>query len=190
MSSPTYYPPAAQPYLPPAPPPAPRRAPFGTIVLLATTCVGLMAGIFWGFALSVMPGLARTDDATFVHSMQQMNAAIENLPFGLVFVGGLVFPAVAVVSELRARRRSGAILSALALLLYVVTLAITAGINIPLNNALAAAGTSHHAIAAARQGFEGTWVAAHAVRTLTCTLSMLCLILVALGVGRSRAGRS
>jgi uncharacterized membrane protein len=38
-------------------------------LMLALLTVGLMAGIFAAFSLSVMRGLARTSDATFVEAM-------------------------------------------------------------------------------------------------------------------------
>ena len=204
-STPQPYPPQSyppQPYPPQSYPPradrpvtlaaspqvrVPRRG-YGIVNIASVGCVGLMAGIFWGFAVSVMPGLARLDDAGFVAAMQHINAAIENTAFGLIFVGGLVFPAIAVVLELRAGRRRGAVLAAAGLGCYVLTLAITMGINIPLNVALAAAPATEAAAAAARTAFEGPWTVAHLVRTVTCTLGMVLLTKVACGhaAGRDR----
>ena len=188
--------PQPSPYPPPPAPLPPLAAPtvgpgyaalpahgsrprIAVVVPLAVLCVGLMAGIFWGFALSVMPGLARVGDVTFVATMQQMNAAIENVVFGAIFLGGVVFPAVAVATEAIARRRAGALLAGLGLVLYVATVGITMAVNIPLNETLATAHEAHgQSAAAARAAFEQPWVAAHLVRTLTCTAAMACLILV------------
>jgi uncharacterized membrane protein len=44
---------------------------------------------------SVMPGLRRTDDRTFVSAMQRINVAILNGWFMLSFFGALVVMAVA-----------------------------------------------------------------------------------------------
>ena len=44
----------------------------------ATITTGLMAGLYYAYACSVMPGLSRTDDRTFVSAMQQINVAIIN----------------------------------------------------------------------------------------------------------------
>ena len=40
--------------------------------------MGLIAGLFYAWACSVMPGLARTTDRTFVEAMHHMNQAIIN----------------------------------------------------------------------------------------------------------------
>jgi uncharacterized membrane protein len=52
----------------------------GATLVAGTVTTGLMAGLFAAFSYAVMPGLARTDDATFVRSMQRINVAILN-PF-------------------------------------------------------------------------------------------------------------
>ena len=44
----------------------------------ATLTTGLMAGLYYAYAYSVMLGLSRTDDRTFVSAMQQINVAILN----------------------------------------------------------------------------------------------------------------
>src|SRR5215210_6268399 len=50
----------------------------GGAVVAATLTTGLMAGLYYAFAISVMLGLSRTDDHTFVSVMQQINVAILN----------------------------------------------------------------------------------------------------------------
>lgn len=176
-------PPAGDPRQQPHSSARPRRIGVGLINIASVGCVGVMAGIFWAFVVSVMPGLAALDDTAFVAAMQHINAAIENPVFGFVFVGGLIFPAIAVVLELRAGRRRGALLAAAGLGCYVVTLAITMVVNIPLNDALAAAS---HGDTVARAAFEDPWNAAHLVRTFTCTAGMLLLIKVACGHAAGR----
>ena len=42
-------------------------------LLLATLTVGMMAGIFAAFALSVMRGLGRSSDQTFVEAMRPLS---------------------------------------------------------------------------------------------------------------------
>ncbi|MEU8517532.1 DUF1772 domain-containing protein, partial [Kitasatospora sp. NPDC048722] len=54
---------------------------------------------------------------------------------------------------------------------------VTMGVNIPLNNQLAAAGdpsaiTDFHGV---REKFEGTWVATNMLRTLLCTAGLAAL---------------
>jgi uncharacterized membrane protein len=142
----------------------------------ATLTTGLMAGIFFAFSISVMPALARTDDAVFVPAMQNINAAIENVLFAVVFGGALIFSAVAAWQH----RRTPVFRTVLAgLLLYVLTLGITMAVNVPLNEKLAADGL--------RASFENTWVWANIARTITCVAGFAALAWASL---ISRTGKS
>ena len=61
-----------------------------TIALLAATITtGLAAGAFALYAHTIMPGLRRTDDRTFVGAFQAMDRAIINPLFMLAFFGAL-----------------------------------------------------------------------------------------------------
>lgn len=146
-------------------------APLLTAGALITTA--LLAGLYYGWAVSVMPGLARTDDATFVESVQEMNAAILNPAFLVALAGA---PALSVAAYVAWRRRRGAdrsrrvgqlLLAALAL--NVAGLLLTVGGNVPLNDRLAAFGDPRAAqsveVAAAREAFEGPWTRRHLLRT-------------------------
>jgi len=114
-----------------------RRTEVLSVVLLAATvCTGLMAGLFAAFSYSVMPGLARADDRTLLISMQRINEAIQNPLFGLLFAGALAFTAIGVVLAARSGDRAPLPWLIAALVLYAATLAITFGGNIPLNNAI------------------------------------------------------
>jgi uncharacterized membrane protein len=64
-----------------------------------------------------------------------------------------------------------------ALLLYVVALALTMVVNVPLNDTLAAAGSPDRLgdLAAVREKFEATWVRANVARAVTCTAAFCCL---------------
>ncbi|MFE2407997.1 DUF1772 domain-containing protein [Kitasatospora sp. NPDC059408] len=161
----------------PAAPAAARGKAAGPVLVAATIAMGLMAGLFFAFDVSVMPGLAKGDDRTYVTAMQNINKAIENGLFGLVFVGAFVATGVAAYLQHRAGRRSAAFWAAAATVLYVVALMVTMGVNIPLNNQLAAAGdpsaiTDFHGV---REKFEGTWVATNMLRTLLCTAGLAAL---------------
>jgi uncharacterized membrane protein len=149
----------------------------GPVLGVAMVAMGLMAGIFYAFTISVMPGLARSDDRTFVTAMQNINLAIENAAFLAVFFGAFVFTLVAAILQQRLGRRAAARWIVASLALYVVALAITMGINVPLNDQLASAGDPSRIVdlAAVRTNFEGPWVAAHLARTVACTLALACL---------------
>lgn len=154
-----------------------RRGAAGPVLVAATVAMGLMAGIFYAFAISVMPALARTDDQTFVSVMQKINEAIQNAAFGATFFGAFLLPGAAAILQYRLGARTAARWILAALALYVVALAITMGVNVPLNDMLAAAGDPSQAtdLAAVRTNFEGVWGATNVARTVACTLALACL---------------
>ena len=58
-----------------------------TLLISATVASGLVAGLLYGFACAVMPGLKEVDDRAFVGAMQSINRRILNGWFLLTFVG-------------------------------------------------------------------------------------------------------
>jgi uncharacterized membrane protein len=142
------------------------------ILLMASlVCTGLMAGVFFAFTTAVMPGLRAADDRTFVSAMQHVNAAIQNGVFLVVFAGALVFPVAAAV--LLARHGRPFVWVAVAAGLYLVVLALTMAVEVPLNDQLARASLAD--AAQARRDFEVVWVPVNNVRTVLTTLALLCL---------------
>lgn len=143
----------------------------GDVVLVAATlATGLVAGLFYAFSIAVMPGLRRVDDHAFVGAMQQINVAILNGWFALGFGGAPVLAVLAALLHLG----DGSILSWVvgAVLLHAVTLGITFGVNVPLNNELANAGD----LAQGRQRFERRWVRWNHLRTMSSTAAFGCLV--------------
>jgi uncharacterized membrane protein len=110
-----------------------------TLVLLAATLsVGVGAGAYAVYAHTVMPGLADTDDRTFIGAFQGMDRAILNPWFlGGSFVGSLVLGGLAALFCL-GRPELPWIAAAVAL--HVVLMVVTIAVNVPLNDALKAAG--------------------------------------------------
>ncbi|WP_026922193.1 anthrone oxygenase family protein [Glycomyces arizonensis] len=145
---------------------------------LATVSVGLIAGVFFGWAVSVMPGLARTDDRTFVAAFQAMDRAIVRPPFVSVFTGALLLTAAAGLLHLGAEHRAALLWTAAAFVLYLLSFVFTVRVNIPLNDALKAAGDPDRIdVAAARERFdEARWGRWHNIRTVLCTVALACLI--------------
>lgn len=148
------------------------------LLLAAALACGLQAGTYYTWSSGVMPGLARVDDRTFVHTMQQVNEAIVNPVFIASFLGAPALALAAVASTEGSGRRwavAGAVFA-------MATIGITAAGNIPLNNNLDAAGPVD-AIAdlgAVREAFESSWVRLNATRALTSTASLGCLVWAAL----------
>jgi uncharacterized membrane protein len=138
-----------------------------------------MAGVFGLYAHTIMPGLGRTDDRTFVGAFQAIDRAIIN-PWFLAggFVGALVFTALAAVLHLSADRRSVLPWIAVALVLYLAVFVITVGVNVPLNDAIKAAGDPDRIadLATVRERFdEARWVRWNNVRTAASTAAFGCL---------------
>lgn len=80
------------------------------LLMVSTVLVGLMAGLFFAFDVSVMPGLARGDERTYVTAMQNFNAVIDgNGLFGTVFVVALLAAVASAVLEYRKGRRGVAV---------------------------------------------------------------------------------
>jgi uncharacterized membrane protein len=144
---------------------------------MATAAMGLIAGFFYAYACSVMIGLGRTDDRTFITSMQWINATVRNAGFAPSFFGALVLSATAAVVTTR-RSHPGHRLVITAACLYAAAFAITMTINVPLNNRLAAAGLPDDSarLTAIRDNFENTWVFWNLIRATLSTIALVALI--------------
>ncbi|WP_328411094.1 anthrone oxygenase family protein [Nocardia sp. NBC_00403] len=144
-----------------------RTARAATLVL-ATVLAGLTAGLFAGFAYSVMPGLRRSSDTAFVEVMQNINVVIVNPLFMTLFMGGLVAGLAAVVTNWRSDDPAVRYWAIAGFVCYVVMFGITSGANVPLNDKLAAAGDPAQIadLAAVRAQFEGPWVAWNIARAI------------------------
>jgi uncharacterized membrane protein len=147
------------------------------VLYAALVTIGLMAGLFYAWDVSVMPGFADLDDRTFVSAMQILVVAIENLAFLLVFVGAFGFTAAAALLQRRRGQRLTARWIAAALVLYCVALVVTVAVHLPLNHALVDAGDPGQTadLVAVRDDFEVPWRVANVVRTVTCGLALVCL---------------
>ncbi|MFJ6700883.1 DUF1772 domain-containing protein [Streptomyces sp. NPDC091272] len=157
------------------------------LILIPTVLVGLMAGLFFAFDVSVMPGLADGDNRTYVTAMQHFNSNIDgNGLFGMAFVCALLVAVASAVVEFRKGRRKIAVWVAVAAALYFVVLMITFAVNIPLNNELAAAGNAAKLTDfSIVEKFKSTWVATNIVRTLLCTVALTLLARALVLYGRA-----
>jgi len=164
---------------------------FRTATLIAATlAIGLMAGLFYAYAISVMPGLGKADPRTLIDAMQRINVAILNGWFALGFGGAFVFTAIALMLHLRSDGRSVLPWIVAALILYVITLGITFGLNVPLNDQLDAAGPVDRIadLAAVKAQFFDKWVRWNVVRGLSNLAAFGCLTWALVLHGRITAG--
>ena len=140
----------------------------------ATVTMGLVAGVWYAYAMSVMPALARSDDRVYIEVMQNIDEVIQNPVFFAGFVGALVLSAVAAWQQRRTPLRHWVLA---ALVLYAAAFLSTMVVNVPLNDDLAAAGDPARIPdpAAVRETFEDPWVAWNIVRGVLNTAALICL---------------
>ncbi|MDJ1135033.1 DUF1772 domain-containing protein [Streptomyces iconiensis] len=150
----------------------------GISLMAAVLATGLSAGLYYGFACAVMPGLRRAGDRTFVEAMQRINTAILNGWFLLLFLGSLLLTLISGGLHLAEGGGHGALpwIGAGAVL-YAGVLGLTFRVNVPLNDALDAAGlpADEAALAAVRERFEDAWVRWNTVRAVVNTAAFACL---------------
>ncbi len=145
----------------------------------ATLTTGLIAGVFYAYAVSVNLGLAVQPDATYVAAMQAINERIENPLFFLSFFGAVLFLLAALAVHLPWPRLGRFWLIALASALYVGGgFLLTVVVNVPLNEELARVVGDAPAgeLARARVAYEGPWNFWNGVRTVFSILAFLTLV--------------
>ncbi|MFE9218854.1 DUF1772 domain-containing protein [Streptomyces lavendulae] len=157
-------------------------------LIAAVVTTGLVSGLFWGFAVAVMPALRGAGDRTAVEVMQRVNVSILNGWFLAGFVGAPLFTGLALVLHLPADGREVLPPLIAAFVASVLALIVTGRVNIPLNNALEQAGPADGLAdpAAVRRAFEGPWVRANVWRTLLCTAATGLLAWALVLYGQSR----
>ena len=148
-----------------------------TLTDAATIATGLMAGVYFIYAVSIMPGLRRLDDSGFVAAFQATDRAIINPVFLVAFFAPTALCGISAYTE---RGELGYRWIVVALVLNAAIVAITMAVNVPLNDALKARGdVAGPDAAAARQAFrEERWVAWNWFRVVANLGALVCLTLV------------
>jgi uncharacterized membrane protein len=144
-------------------------------VLAAAVSMGLVAGVFQVYSHSIMPGLRKTDDRTFVAAFQAIDRKIMNPWFiGATFLGALAFTAVAAIVN---RGRPAFWWIAAAFTAYLVVVILTMAVNVPLNDAIKRAGDpSRVDVTIVRAQFHETrWAAANLIRAIASTGAFISL---------------
>jgi uncharacterized membrane protein len=160
----------------------------GIALVAATMTMGLMAGVFCLYANTIMPGLRRTDNRTFVGAFQAIDKAIIN-PWFLAggFLGALVSTSLAAALHLGKDGRSVLPWIVAAPVLYLTAFVITLAVNVPLNNEIKAAGDPDTIadLATVRGRFdEGKWARWNTARAVASTAALGCLAWALVQYGR------
>lgn len=154
------------------------------IMIITAVTTALISGLFYAWSCSVVPGLARVSDSTYLEAMQQMNRAILNPVFFLSFMG-TVF-----LLPLCTYLQYGPVLSArfwFLLLASVIYLGGTFGVtmfgNVPLNNMLDAfqlSGATSGDLTTMRTKFEQPWIYLHTIRTVANVIALVLVVMACL----------
>jgi uncharacterized membrane protein len=145
------------------------------VALLGVLGCGLMAGLFFAFSTSVMPGLRRLSPADGAAAMQQMNRTILNPLFYAVFLGTALVCLLLVVAAPFGGRAGTAWIVIGALLYLVGSIGLTMVVNVPMNNRLDAADPTSDEGARIWAGFLSRWTPWNHVRALACTAATAAL---------------
>lgn len=157
---------------------------FQALLLLATLLCSLVAGFLFAFAVVIMPGIKRLDDAGFIRAFQVIDRVIQNGQplFMFMWVGSVLALIAAAVFGQWALGGADRVLLIAAALVYLLAVQLpTATINVPLNNALQKLdlGTMSETMRKrARDEFESRWNRWNAIRTVFASLTALLMLLL------------
>ena len=151
------------------------------ILVLTTTCVALMAGLFYSYSCSVVLGLKLLPDAAYIASMQSINKAIQNPVFFISFIGSLLLlPVSTYLNYYQSPPMHFWLLLAATIVYFIGAFGVTALGNIPLNNALEKFDLLHasrETISLQRITFEARWNNLNVIRTISSIISLVLLII-------------
>lgn len=148
-------------------------------LVAAIVLTGLSAGLFYAWQVSVIPGIKKVADTTYLESMQSINRAILNPAFFLIFFGSIILLTTSTIQQFNTGPRFWLLLGAL--LIYLIgTLGVTMFGNVPLNNTLEVLDLTELVNDKAldfRQLYEQKWNRFHLIRTICAVLSFLLSVL-------------
>lgn len=155
---------------------------FANITLIITAInTALISGLFYAWYCSVIPGLAKVSDQTYVETMQQINRAILNPLFFFSFMGTVfLLPLSTWLQYASSGTNTRFLLLLPASIIYLTgTFGVTMFGNVPLNDALDRVDLS--SATAARAQFETMWNKLNTIRTVASFVA-LALTIVALSM--------
>ncbi len=144
---------------------------------------GVIAGLFFAWSVSVMPGLKKLGDREFISSMQAMNRAIQNPLFFIFFFGALILLVTSCFNFYQKPLTLEYYLLLGSTLLYIIgVMGITIIGNVPLNNMIEnfnLTNASDEAMSKIRGTFEEKWTLLNNLRTGS-SMAAFCLLIIRL----------
>lgn len=151
-----------------------------TSLLVSTLLTGLTAGLCFTWGNAVTPGIGRLNDLGFLQAFQEMNRAIINPTFLVIFMGPF-FVHIANVYLFRTAPAQLQWMIIAAAILYILGLVfVTIFGNFPLNELIDKVDLTQMSpdeLKHLRNQFEDKWNRFHLIRTITSTLSFTLLII-------------
>ena len=159
------------------------------ILVLTTTCTALMAGLFYSYSCSVVPGFKLLSDPEYIASMQSINKAIQNPLFFLCFFGTLILlPISTYLNYFQHSPLRFWLLLTSTILYFIGVFAVTVFGNIPLNNALEKfnmLNASIDTISKQRTIFEKQWNNLNIIRTVSSIASLIFIIIACINTDKN-----
>ncbi len=115
------------------------KALLNLLAFVALLLSGAVFGFFYAWVCSTMWGLDQTDPEVAIAAMQAMNASVRNTVFAPAFFGTPIVLLLTAFVAWKAARKPAALAFMGAAIVYLVGgFAVTASMNVPLNEGLAA----------------------------------------------------
>lgn len=152
-------------------------------LFIAIILVGLSAGLFYAWQVSVIPGTQKLSNSTYMETMQNINKAILNPAFFLIFFGPLIFLIVSCIYEFPNNKVMFWLLIVATIAYAIGTIGVTALGNVPLNDQLEALQLSTMdttQMGEFRKFYEENWNRLHLIRTVFSVISFALSVLVLL----------
>lgn len=150
-------------------------------LVITSTTTALIAGLFYAWTCSVIPGLARLSNFEYIRAMQSFNAAIQNPLFFLSFMGTAFLLPVCTYANFSASASHRFWFLLAATIIYLTgVMGVTMFGNVPLNESLAAfslASSTPEELSSQRSSFEGAWNSLNTIRTVASVTSVVLVIL-------------
>ncbi len=163
-----------------------RMTPANTSIFISAIVTALLAGLFYAWCCSVVPGLKQLTDRDYITTMQSFNRAILNPVFFACFLGAVLLLPISTYLQYRLHSPVRFRLMAAATVVYLAgVFGVTMFGNVPLNDLLdkfQLSTATPAEITAFRIQFETPWNNLNLVRTI---FAFICFVLVLLACTRT-----